>query len=133
MLSFSPDHFIDDGDVGLDDFDDDIGDIFTDVNVDWGAVIMVAVHSNGGFHGLKKRFLIDACEDEAGVVERFGTLCGCADADGREGMTDRGEERGFFGQRARVRNNGGSVHLQAVVVMEAERIMLNHTSVEIEA
>lgn len=91
-LFFPPDHFVDDGDVGLDDFDDDVADVFADVDVDRGAVVSVAVHRDGGLDGLQERLLVDAGEDEAGVVKAFGTLGGCADADGREGVTDGGEE-----------------------------------------
>ena len=89
---FAPDHFVDYGDVGLDDFDDDGADVFAYVDVDGGAVVVVAVHSDGSIDGLKKALFVDAGEDEACVVEAFGALGGGADADGREGMAYGGEE-----------------------------------------
>lgn len=87
LLLFAPNHFVDDGNIGLDDFDYYVADVFTDVDIDRCTVIMVAVHRYCSLYSLEERFLIDAGEDEAGVVERFGTLRGGADADGRERMT----------------------------------------------
>lgn len=90
---FSPDHFVDDCDVGLDDFDDDVADVFADVDIDRGAVIVVTIHGDGGVYGLKKAFLINSGEDEACVVEALRAFGGGADAYCREGMTHGGEER----------------------------------------
>ena len=53
---------------------------------------MIAVHRDCRLDGLQQLFLVDAGEDEACVVERLGTLGRGADAHGREGMADRGEE-----------------------------------------
>ena len=92
MLIFAPDHFVDDGDVGLDDFDDDVGDVFADVDVDGSAVVVVVVHCYGGVNGLKERLFVDSGEDESGVVERFGALGRGADAHCGEGMADGCEE-----------------------------------------
>lgn len=85
---FAPDHLVDDGDVGLYDFDDDVADVFAGVDVDGDAVVVVAVHGDGGVDGLQEAFLVDAGEDEAGVVEAFGALGACADAHCREGVPD---------------------------------------------
>ena len=48
-------------------------------------------------------------------------------------MTDGSEERGFLGKCAGVGDYGGSIHLQAVVVVEAEGLVLYHATVELEA
>lgn len=117
----------------MDDFDDDGADVFAGVDVDGGAVVVVAVHGDGGVDGLEERVFVDAGEDESGVVEAFGALGGGADADGGEGVAYGGEEAGFFGEGAGVGDDGGGVHLQAVVVVEAERFMLDYTPVEFEA
>lgn len=53
-LKFSPDHFVDNGDVGLDDFYHYVADVFADVDVDGGAVIVVVVHRDGSIYGLEK-------------------------------------------------------------------------------
>ncbi len=48
-------------------------------------------------------------------------------------MADRGEERGFLGESAGVGDDGGGVHLQAVVVVESQRFVLNNSRIEFEA
>ena len=48
-------------------------------------------------------------------------------------MADTREEGTFFGERAAVAYDGEGVHLQAVVIVEAERFVLNHALVELEA
>ena len=48
-------------------------------------------------------------------------------------MADACEEGAFFGERAAVAHDGECVHLQAVVVVESERFVLNHALVELES
>lgn len=48
-------------------------------------------------------------------------------------MADAGEERGFLWKGAAIADNGEGVHLEAVVVVEAEGLMLDDTRVEQEA
>ena len=48
-------------------------------------------------------------------------------------MADACEEGAFFGESAAVAHDGECVHLQAVVVVEAEGFVLNHALVELEA
>ena len=48
-------------------------------------------------------------------------------------MTNRQIEAAFLGQRAGVGHDAEGVHLQAVVVMEAQRLMLNDALVELKA
>lgn len=117
----------------MDDFDDDVADVFADVDIDGGTVVVVAVHGDGGVDGLEEALLVDAGEDEARVVEALGALGAGANADSREGMTHGSEEARFLGERAGVGDNGGGVHLQAVVIMEAERLMAYHARVKLEA
>ena len=94
---------------------------------------MVAVHGDGGLDGLEEALFVDAGQDESGVVERLGAFGRGANADGREGMAHGGEEARFLGQGAGVGDHGGGVHLQAVVVVEAQGLVLNHAAVEFEA
>lgn len=74
ILFFAPDHLVDDGDIALDDLDHDCADVLAHVDVDGGAVVVVAVHGNGCLHGLKQRLFVNACKDEAGVIEAFRAL-----------------------------------------------------------
>lgn len=67
------------------------------------------------------------------LVDGFGTLGRGADADGGEGVADAGEERGFFGKGSTIADDGEGVHLEAVVVVETEGLVLDDTWVELEA
>ena len=134
VLLFSPDHLVDDADIGLDDFHDLVGDVFVGVvrNRDSAAVFLLTDHLDGRVDRLQKPLCIDAGEDEAGFVQRLGAFGGGANADGRERMPDRGEERGFLGQRAGIGHDTSGVHLQAVVVVESKRLVLDHAFIELE-
>ena len=94
FLLFSPDHFVDDADIGLDDFHDLVGDVFVPVirDGDGASVLFLADHLDGGVDRLQKAFCIDAGENEAGFVERLGAFRGGADTDGGERVSNRGEE-----------------------------------------
>ena len=48
-------------------------------------------------------------------------------------MTYTGEETAFFGKGATVADYGEGIHLKAVVVVKAERFMLDYALVELEA
>ena len=132
-LPFSPDHLVDDAGVALDDFHDLRAHVFFDVVGHGDPVVTVSVHRDRGIDCLQERLFVDACDKEAGLVERFGAFGAGADAHGRERVTDTREEGAFFGERAAVAYDGEGVHLQAVVIVEAERFVLNYALVELEA
>ena len=48
-------------------------------------------------------------------------------------MTDRCEEAAFFRQSARIGNDAESVHLKTVVIVEAERSMLDNAFIKFES
>ena len=48
-------------------------------------------------------------------------------------MTHTGEERAFLWQGTAVRHHGEGIHLEAIVVVEAQRLMLNDARVKLEA
>ena len=81
---------------------------------------------------MQQALLGDAGEREARLVQRLGALGGGADAHCRERAADRGEEAGLLGQGTGVGDNGESVHLQAVVVMEAHGLVHAHARVQLE-
>ena len=132
-LELAPNHLIDNADVGLDDADDLRGDVLVHVVGDGDAGIAVFDEFHGNIHALQQALGVDAGEDEASFVEGFGALGGGADADGREGVADGGEEAALFGQGAAIGNDAEGVHLQAVVVVEAEGFVLDDAGVELEA
>ena len=92
-LEFAPDHFVDDADVGLDDFYYFGAYVFVYVVGDGDSVLAVAAEFYGGVNCLEERFFVDAGDDEVSLVDGFGTLCRCAYADCREGVTYAGEKR----------------------------------------
>lgn len=131
-LDLSPHHLVDDAGVALYDLHDLGRDVFFDVVRHGDAVVAVGVHRDGGVDSLQEGLFVDAGDEEAGLVKRFGAFRAGADADCRERVTDACEEGAFFGERAAVAYNCESVHLQAIVVVESERFMLNHALVELE-
>ena len=76
---------------------------------------------------------IDACQDETALIQGFRPLRGSADAHRRERMPYAGEETALLGQSAAVADHSEGVHLQAVVVVETQRLMLDHPLVQLEA
>ena len=77
--------------------------------------------------------LVDACQDETSLVQGFWALGAGADADSRERMAHAGEKAALLGQGAAVADHGEGVHLQAVVVVEAQRLVLDDPLVQWEA
>lgn len=102
MLDLPPDHLIHHADVGLDDADHLGGDVFVNVVGDRDAGEAVADEGDGNVYALEKALGVDAGEHEAAFVEGFGALCAGADADGREGVANGGEEAALLGQGARI-------------------------------
>ena len=76
---------------------------------------------------------IDACQDKAALVQSLGALRGGADTHRRERVPHAGEEAALLGQSAGIRDHGEGVHLQAVVVVEAQGLVLDHPLVQGEA
>lgn len=76
---------------------------------------------------------IDACQNKAALVQSLRALRGSADAHRRERVPHAGEETALLGQSAAVADHGEGVHLQAVVVVEAQGLMLDHPLVQLEA
>ena len=96
-------------------------------------MIAIVVHIHCTFDCLEEGLLVDAGDEETTLVESLRALGRGADAHCREGMTNTGEERRFFGECTRVRNDCIGIHLEAVVVMEAKRLVLDDAWIELEA
>lgn len=96
-------------------------------------MLTVTAELDGGVNGLQQGLLVDTSNDEVTLVDSFGTLGRGADANGGEGMVDAGEEGGFFGKGSAIAEDSEGVHLKAVVVVEAEGLMLDDTRVKLEA
>lgn len=107
---FSPDHFVDDSDIALDDLHDLVGHV---VGVVWDGDAMVPVsgHPDCKFNRLQKPCRVYAAEYKAALVQCFGTLRAGSDAYGRNGLAYGGIERAFLRKGAAVAYHAEGVHL----------------------
>lgn len=130
---FAPNHFIDYTHVALYNLHDLSADILVHIIRYRNAVLTVTAKFDGSINGLEQGLLVDTCNDEVALVDGLGTLGRGTDADGGEGVAETGKERGFLGKGSTVADDGKGIHLEAVVVVEAEGFMLNDARVELEA
>ena len=95
---------------------------------------MVAVggHPDCELDGLQEPPGVDAAEYEARLVEGLGPLGARPDADSRDGSADGRVERALLGKCAAVAHDAERVHLQAVVVVEAQRLLHAYPRVQPE-
>ena len=133
LSEFPPYHFVDDPGVRLDELDDLRRDVLVGVVRHGDPVVPVPVHLHGRVHGLQQRALVDAGQDEAALVEGLGPLGRGPDAHGRERVSHALEEAALLRQRAAVAHHREGVHLETVVVMEAEGLMPDDPPVKPEA
>lgn len=87
---------------------------------------------DGGANRVEQPALVDARQHEAAPVHRLWALSRSPDADRGEWTADRSEVAGLLGERARVRDDGEGVHLEAVVVMEAQGLVRAHQGMQLE-
>ena len=91
-LFFPPYHLVHYTNVALDDLHHLGGDIFIRVVWNRSAVVAILDKFYCRVDGLEKSLGVDAGENKACLVERFGTFGRGADADCRERMSYAGEE-----------------------------------------
>jgi hypothetical protein len=131
-LKLPPYHLIHRSGVALYDTYDFRADILVDIvwNGDSGVAVLNKAYSK--IDTLKEAYGINAAENKTALVKRLGTLSARTDAHSREGMPDRGKERTLLRERTTIRYHRKSVHLQTIVVVESQRLMLNHAFVKLE-
>ena len=95
-------------------------------------MLTVTAKFNGGVYCLEQRFLVDSGNDEVTLVDGFGAFGAGADADGWERMAHTCEEAAFFRECTAIADYSKGIHLKTVVVVEAERFVLDDTWVELE-
>ena len=132
MLELPPDHLIHHADVRLDDANHLSAYVLIHIVGHRNSREAVADEGDGDIYALEQALGVDAGEHEAALIQSLGPLRGSPDAHCREGMADRGEEAGLLGQGTRVRDHAEGVHLETVVIVEAERLVLNHAAVKFE-
>ena len=130
FLLFSPDHLIHHTCVALDNLHNLSRYVLIYIIRHRQSVIAIKVHLHRCVYSLQQAFFVNACEHEAAFVQRFRALRRGADAHRRECMADACEEVAFLRQCTGIRYYSKGVHLQAVVIMEAQRLMLNYALVQ---
>ena len=95
---FSPDHLVDDAHITLDDLHYLGAYVLVHIVRHRDSMLTVFAEIYSGIYRLKEALLIDASNDEVALVDGFRTFGRGADADGRERMTNTGEEAAFFWQ-----------------------------------
>ena len=133
VLLLPPNHLIHNTHIALDNLHHLGAYIFIYVIGDGDAILTVFAEFYGGIYSLEEALGVDAGNNEVTLVYGFRTLGRGADADGREGMADAGEKTAFFRQGAAVADYGEGVHLEAVVVVKTEGLVLDNALVELEA
>ena len=119
---FPPDHLVHHTHIGLDDADDLGGDVLVHIVGDGDAGEAVADEGDGDIDALEEADGVDAAEDEAAFVQGFGALGRCADAHGREGMTNAGEEGGLLREGAGVGNHRESIPHNSFKIVSSENL-----------
>ena len=132
-LELPPNHLVHHPDIALDDADDLGGDILIDIIRHRDARETVADEGDGDVDTLEKADGVNAAEHEAALVQGLGALGRCTDADGRERMADACEEGGLLREGAAIGDHRKRVHLQTVIVVEAQGLVADDTRVELEA
>ncbi len=128
-----PHHLVHYANVTLNDSHDFGGDVFVGVVRDGKAGMAVSDEGDGGVNGLEKAHRVDAGEHEAAFIQSLRAFGAGADADGGERVADGGEEAALLREGAGVADHGKGVHLKAIVVVEAEWLVLNDPAVKLEA
>ena len=133
VLLLPPNHLIHNPYIALDNLHYLGADILIHIIGDGDAMLTVFAEFYGGIYSLEEALGVDAGNDEVTLVNSLGTLGRGTDADGWEWVAHTGEEAAFFGKCAAIAHHSKGVHLKAVVVVETERLVLNHTFIELEA
>ena len=132
-LALPPDHLIHYPRIRLDNLHDFGRDVLIHIVGDRDAMVAVSIHCHCRIYCLQEAVLVNASDEEATFVQGLGALSAGADADSGEGMSDAGEKTAFLWQSATVAHHSKSIHLQTVVIVEAQRLVLDDTWVELEA
>ena len=130
---FSSNQFINYTRITLDDFDELIRHILIHIVRHWNTQVIILVHLHSHVNRLQQMFTINTCKDKVALIQCFGSLGRGTDAYRREGMSYSSKKAAFLLQCTEAGHHAKGVHLQTIVVMEAQRLMLNHTLVKNEA
>ena len=130
---FSPHKTIHDAGIALDDPRDLYGHILGGIVWHGGTEFTILLHLHRKVDGLQHLLRVDAGEDKAALVQRLRALGGGADAHSGERLADRQVKTRLLRQRAAVGAHAEGVHLQAVVIVKAQRLVGNDAPVQRKA
>ena len=119
--------------IALDNADDFRRDVFGCIIRYRRAEVAVLLHPDSKIDRLQKLFGMDSGQDETSLVQCFRSLCGCTNTHCRERLADRKIKTCLFRQCAALSNDAKGIHLEAIVIMKAQRLMGNHTFVQDKA
>ena len=128
-----PNHFVHHPHITLDDADDFGGNVFIHIVGDRYTGQTVSDEGNGNVDTLQESLGVDAAEDETAFVESFRPLRRCPYTDGWEGVADAREEGRLFREGAAVGHHRKGIHLQTVVIVEAQGFMLDYARIQFKS
>ena len=122
--SLPPHKTIHDAGIALDDPCDLHGDVFRGIVWHWGAEFAVLLHLHCQVNGLQQLLRMDARQNKAALVQRLRALGGGADAHRRERLAHGQIKARLLRQGAAVRHDAEGVHLQAVIIVKAQIVII---------
>ena len=132
-LKLPPHHLIHYPNIALNDLHDLRADILIYIIRHRNTVTAIPAEFHSSIDCLEERLGVDAGDDEVGFVNRLRTLGAGAYADCRERMSHRCKERRLLWEGATVADYSKSIHLQAIVIVESKRFMLNHSRIKLKS
>lgn len=128
-----PHEAIHDAGIALNNPHDLCGHVLGGIIRHGGAEFAVFLHLHRQVDGLQQLLRMDAGEDKAALVQCLRPLGGGADAHCRERLAHRQVKTRLLRQRAAVGYDAEGVHLQAVVIVKAQRLVGDDAPVQIKA
>ena len=128
-----PHEAIHDAGIALNNPHDLCGHVLGGIIRHGSAEFAVFLHLHRQIDGLQQLLRMDAGEDKAALVQCLRPLGGGADAHRRERLAERQVKTRLLRQRAAVGYNAEGVHLQAVVIVKAQRLVGDDAPVQFKA
>ena len=133
VLILSPNHLVHNTNIALDNLYYLGRNILLYIIWYRDAELAVLVEFYSCIYSLKETLLVDTCNDEIALVDCLWALGRSTDADSREWMTYTGEERRLLWKGSAIRYYRKGIHLKTIVIVEAERFMLDYSLIQFKA
>ena len=128
-----PHEAIHDAGIALNNPHDLCGHVLGGIIRHGSAEFAVLLHLHCQINGLQELLRVDARQDKAALVQCLRPLGGGADAHRWERLADRQVKTRLLRQGAAVGHDTEGVHLQAVVIMKAQRLVGDDAPVQFKA